>query len=426
MSADTSLPRLLRGVSVGRSMSLREHVALHGEMPDVADDGSLVETVERAGLRGRGGGGFPAGTKLRAVRESGRPAVVVANGAEGEPASAKDRVLVASAPHLVLDGALLAARAVGAQEVHLCLPEQARAAWRSASNAIDERRGEGRRQARITLRALPDRFLAGEESALVSYLNGGPLKPTLVPPRPFERGVGRRPTLVSNVETLAHMALIARHGDRWFRACGTRAEPGSALVTLDGAVARPGVYEIAVGTRLADLLDAAGGATEDVGAVLSGGYFGSWIPGSELTAIQLDNASLSHLGAGLGAGTIYLLPASACGVAETARIIGYLARESAGQCGPCVHGLASIAEAFSRLAGASGGEDAARIARWCAQVRGRGACHHPDGAVRLTTSAMATFAPEIRRHVDEGVCSRRRDVGLLPIPDLQGEKARVA
>jgi NADH:ubiquinone oxidoreductase subunit F (NADH-binding) len=213
------------------------------------------------------------------------------------------------------------------------------------------------------------------------------------------------------------MTLIARHGERWFRACGTPQEPGTALVTLDGAVARPGVYEIALGTQMSDLLYAAGGVTEAVSAVLTGGYFGSWISGAELAALKVDNASLNRFGAALGAGALYLLPATACGVTESARVITYLARESAGQCGPCVHGLASIADGFRRLARRGGdGDEAARIAHWCTQVRGRGACHHPDGAVRFTASALAVFAEEIHQHVDHSACSGRRGVPLLPIP----------
>ena len=124
---------------------------------------------------------------------------------------------------------------------------------------------------------VPDRFVAGEETALVQFLNGGPARPTFTPPRPFERGVGGAPTLVQNAETLAHVAQIARFGPAWFRRIGTAAEPGSILVTLSGAVARPGVYEVALGSPLRDLLAQAGGAREEIQAYLIGGYFGTWV-----------------------------------------------------------------------------------------------------------------------------------------------------
>ena len=222
--------------------------------------------------------GFPTALKLAAVAESGGRPIVVANGAEGEPASAKDRRLLEWSPHLVLDGALLAAQALGARRGPRCASARAESA---PARALRRRSPSARRPAcspvPIRLVATPSSYLAGEESALVRFLNGGPPKPTFVPPRPFERGVARRPTLVQNVETLSHLALIARHGPEWFREAGTPREPGTALVTLSGAVAEPGVYEIGFGTSLRDLLGAAGGATAPVRAVLLGGYFGSWL-----------------------------------------------------------------------------------------------------------------------------------------------------
>ncbi len=417
--APSHLPRLLRGVAAGGRLAYEDHVREHGLLPtpDGASAAELIEEVELAGLRGRGGADFPTAVKLRSVREAGRGAIVVANGAEGEPCSSKDRVLLESTPHLVLDGAALAARAVGAREALLCVSEDNDAALRSVAAAIDERPRETRRAARLRLRPVPHRFIAGEESALVNHLNGGPNKPTLVPPRPYQRGVDRRPTLVSNVETLAHVALIARHGGDWFRALGTQAQPGSALITLSGAVGRAGVYEVALGTRVVDLVDAAGGLTGQVGGVLVGGYFGSWVAPGQLPALTLDDAGLGRFGAALGAGAVFLLPADSCGVSETARVMVYLARESAGQCGPCTHGLAAIADAWWRLAAGRGdGRDIDRVARWCGQVRGRGACHHPDGAVRLISSALTVFADEVDLHAVEGRCTGPQRHPVLPIP----------
>jgi len=179
--------------------------------------------------------------------------IVVANGAEGEPPSGKDKVLLAYAPHLVIDGALLAARATGAKQVVIATTSAVHAA---VARALAERP----REAGIAVQAsaVPDRFVAGEETALVQFLNGGPALPTFTPPRPFEKGVLNRPTLVDNVETLAHVALIARYGPGWFRQAGLPESPGTMLTTVSGAVQDPGVYEIARGTPLGDLLRAAG------------------------------------------------------------------------------------------------------------------------------------------------------------------------
>lgn len=416
MTAPAGLPRLLRGAVSGRALSLAEHVAQHGPTPRVDDPERLIELVAAAGLRGCGGAAFPTAVKLDAVRRSRRRAVVVANGAEGEPASGKDRQLLESTPHLVLDGAVLAAQAVGADTAIVCLPVRARRARASVEAALAERDAAERPEADLAVEVVPDRYLAGEETALVNHLNGGGVRPTLVPPRPAERGVARRPTLVDNVETLAHLALLARHGPAWFRSVGTDEEPGSRLLTVSGAVRAPGVVEATARTGLPDLLNAAGGPTTQIAALLVGGYFGSWVPGDAEPGLTLEAASLRRAGATLGSGAIVALPAGSCGLVETARVVGYLADESAGQCGPCVHGLAAIADALHRLASGPGdGHEPARLARWCEQVRGRGACHHPDGAVRLVASALRVFAAEIELHVG-GRCSATVAHPVLPVP----------
>jgi NADH:ubiquinone oxidoreductase subunit F (NADH-binding) len=402
-----------------RTESLAEHHELHGTLPRLGRHGGpeLIESVARAGLRGRGGAAFPSATKMSAVADSGRAAIVVANAAEGEPASAKDRVLLERAPQLVLDGTLLAAEAVGADEVVLCIRSEALAARESVEAALAERLVAQEVSATVHLVATPNSYLAGEESALVRFLNGGPAKPTFVPPRPFERGVSRRPTLVQNVETLAHLALIARHGPDWFRRLGTPREPGTALVTLSGAVAEPGVHEIPFGTALRDLLVSAGGATDSIRAVLIGGYFGSWVDIDVARPLLLHDEHLRPLGGGLGSGAIVLLGDSACPVAESARVAAYLAREAAGQCGPCTHGLGAVAAAFESIAdGNAHGGVADDLERWSLIVPGRGACHHPDGAIRFVRSALDVFASEFEDHLRRGRCDRCDGPPVLPIP----------
>jgi NADH:ubiquinone oxidoreductase subunit F (NADH-binding) len=240
----------------------------------------------------------------------------------------KDRTLLQALPHLVLDGGALAAQAVGAQEVILCVAESI--AREGPERAIAERHEQlGAGAPRLRLATAPDHYVAGEETALVNHLGGGPALPTFTPPRPFQRGVGRHPTLVSNAETLAHLALIARHGAEWFRELGTASEPGSTLVTLSGPVAYPGVYEIEHGYSLSSLIEAAGGATAELRAVLFGGYAGSWVDGQLLRGLALSDEHLAAHGASLGAGVVLLLSNDACGVAETARVTRWLAQQSA-------------------------------------------------------------------------------------------------
>ena len=267
---------------------------------------------------------------------------------------------------------------------------------------------------------MPPGYVSSEESALVHLLNGGPARPTFVPPRPFSKGVRGRPTLVSNVETLAHVALIARYGPDWFRAVGTKAAPGSALVTVAGAVARPGVTEIALGTGLYEVLAAAGGPTEPAQAILAGGYFGGWLPVSAAPQLRVSGPDLRAAGASLGAGILAVLPESACGLAETARVARYLAGQSAGQCGPCLNGLPAIADTLEHIAWR--GRDARThkgLTQLLGLVEGRGACHLPDGAARFAASALRVFAADLREHLRRGPCHRVRRPGVIPVPDTR-------
>ncbi len=422
---DATLPRLLQGAGSGKAMTLAEHDALHGKQPRRGAE--LIEIVQRSGLRGRGGAAFPTAVKMQAVASGRRTPVVVANGAEGEPASAKDRLLLQELPHLVLDGAALAAEAVGAGEAIVCVKDDGGSTAARVAAAIDERMARQRDNVALRLVSVPDHYLAGEESALVNVLNGGPAKPTYIPPRPFERGVGRRPTLVQNVETLAHLALIARHGAHWFRSLGTAAEPGSTLVTLVGGVAHPGVYELARGTALAELLEAAGGAPDGVSAILLGGYFGSFSDGSLVDTLRLEDAELAGHGAALGCGMIGVLPQSACGPAESARLARYLADSSARQCGPCKFGLPAMAGALeSVVAGRARPGVWEDLRRWLGAVNGRGACHHPNGAVRLVASALRTFAQEWEQHAASGPCHACSAAPVFPVPRRPSATAMAA
>lgn len=409
--------------AAGLPVDHAEHVAVFGEMPSAPDRGRndrLLAEVERSGLRGRGGGGFPTAVKLRAVASRRGRKVVVANGTEGEPASWKDKALMTHDPHLVVDGVLAAAEAVGAREAIVVVSRGARGARQRMAAAIERREREGQR-IRLSLEAAPERFVMGEESALVHWLNGGPAMPTLTPPRPGERGVRGRPTLVQNVETLAHIALIARFGGDWFRQAGTDAEPGTVLVTVEGAVARPGVHEVELGTPLREVLARAGGAPHGIGGVLVGGYFGAWMRAPDPLAVPISDHGLRAAGASLGAGTIVVLPRDACGLVETARVARYLAGESAGQCGPCVLGLRALADAATAL---SGGRDARHALRDMTElpdeIERRGACAHPDGAARLARSALAAFPEEVALHL-EGRCSAADHAPVLPVPATSTE-----
>jgi NADH:ubiquinone oxidoreductase subunit F (NADH-binding) len=406
-----SVRRLLAGVHGDGPLSLAGHEAVHGPAPAAGPE--LIDAAHLAGLRGRGGASFPTAVKLRCVAERRGSRSVLVNGAEGEPLSGKDRVLMRLAPHLVLDGAMAAAAAVGAREVVVAVRADGLGAVESLRGALAERSGGPP----STVVTVPVAYLAGEESALIRHLDGGPLKPVVVPPLPFERGLRRRPTLVQNPETLAHLALIARHGPAWFRRCGTRAHPGTALVSVSGAVARPGVQEIGCGTPLDAVLGGAGGATETLRAVLVGGYHGTWIPASVIGSVTLDDDGLSAYGATLAAGVVVALGQSACPVQELAQTMSWLAGQSAHQCGPCSHGLPALAGMLAAVAVGSAPPDAGeRLVRWGKQVSGRGACRLPDGAARFLASGLRVFATELGEHARHGPCRACARPTTLGIP----------
>ncbi len=399
--------RLLHGwYETGRPTGLAEHLRRYGPQPSDATPMSLVEAVERSGLTGRGGGRFPAGRKLRTVaRQRGR-AVVVANAMESEPASRKDETLLALSPHLVLDGAVLSAVAVSATTVHLCLPRSRQQQARRLVHEIGERRRAGIDPVEVRVHLLPHHFVSSEETALVNWLNGGDARPRPTPPRPFEKGVGKRPTFIGNVETLAHVALIARYGPDWFREYGSPQAPGTMLVTLSGAVRAPGVYEVPMGTPAGHALNTAGGPARRISAVLAGGFFGSWLP------VPLDPEVPAP-----GAGVLMALPEDACGLAETAAALAYLGAQSAQQCGPCMFGLPSVAEDFAELAWAR--PEAAlleRLNRRLGLLPGRGACRHPDGAARLAASALQVFGDDVHRHLRYGPCFGSQQPLVLSVP----------
>ncbi len=385
-------PRLL-AAPAGPNLHL--HLGHHGPMPlhgpvRPGRTGPLVDAVDAAGLRGRGGGWFPTARKMRAVAAAARsrPPVVVVNAMEGEPLSAKDKYLLDTVPNLVLDGAALAAEAIGANRIILAAPAGT-PALRTLAHA---RRGID--PIEIEVAEGPRRFLAGQETALVNWLNGAAPIPTTT--RPFERGVRGRATLVANAETYAHLALIARRGPDWFRAAGTPETPGTTLVSLSTHTSQ--VLEVPIGTPLADLLPGSGSA------VLLGGYGGTWLPYEQALTLRLSPESLRSAGAVQGASIVSMLAPGACGLRRTAAIVRWMADQGAKQCGPCLFGLPAVASDLSALSeGRASKADTTRLRERAELLPTRGACAHPDGVSRLVTSALNVFQAEAARHLT-GTC----------------------
>ena len=393
---------------------LADHEARLGPLPLSAAP-QLADLLAAAGLRGRGGGGFPTGRKLQAVAAAGsarRPAVVIANCCEGDPTSSKDAVLLTNSPHLVIDGALLAAAAVGADRVILAV-HQGAGVTAGLLRALAER---GPDAASVSITGIPARFVASESTALVRYLNTGDARPAGRLTSIWESGVDGRPTLVDNAETLAQIAMIARFGPEWFRAIGTADEPGTTLVTVGGAVSRPGVVEIAGGAPLRVILGAAGWVpAAGPSWALVGGVAGRWIDLAGNGDTGFSATELAGAGAVKGVASIVVLPPGGCVLTETARILGYLADAGARQCGPCMFGLPAIAADMAGLVAADR-TALGRLHRRLPIIDGRGGCGHPDGAVALAASALQVMTGPEAVHLDGHLRLGRCQSGSPVIP----------
>ncbi|OEJ96329.1 NADH-quinone oxidoreductase subunit NuoF family protein [Streptomyces thermolilacinus] len=418
------LPQLTQGFDLTERLDLAMHLKVHGPLEPMGGE-RLARLADEIALRGRGGAGFPFARKLRAVAEAAirrgvRPVVVV-NGSEGEPACRKDTVLLNRAPHLILDGALLAAEALGARTLVVAVTRNSteisiRAAL--AERGLSDRRGQ---QLRARVVRTPERMVSGEASSVIRAIGGGPALPPGRRERASETGVGGAPTLLSNAETFAQLAVAARIGASRYANAGLEGEPGTVLLTLSGAVARPMVVEVPTGVPLRYVLQLAGAPPVPQG-VLTGGYHGNWIDSAAVHNAVVSRASLAAVGGSLGAGAILPIGPETCPLGEAQRVANWLAAETAGQCGPCRLGLPAAAGGLSDVLG-GGGPAALEALREVVQaVKGRGACKHPDGSARFFSSTLSAFTDDLAAHVLDGGCGRPT-TGVLPLPSPGYENA---
>ncbi|MEW9527203.1 NADH-ubiquinone oxidoreductase-F iron-sulfur binding region domain-containing protein [Microbispora sp. NPDC049125] len=409
--------RLTAGLDQHRRLDLNTHYTVHDQLPGQTVD-SLIAMAEEVDLRGRGGAAFPFARKLRAVASRARDSetVVLVNAAEGEPASMKDKMLLTRVPHLVLEGALLAASAINARQVVVAVAA-GDLAEASMTAAVAERGLSGC----VRVAGIPERFIAGEGGALVRAVNGASGVPPGRKTRSSESGVDGLPTLLSNAETFAQLAVLAELGPEEYASVGTVQEPGTVLLTVGGSVASPSVVEVTPGVPLAAVLDLCQATVGD--GVLLGGYHGKWMAGADSYGAIVSRRGAAEAGGELGAGIVVPLDGDTCPLGETARVAAYLAAQSSGQCGPCRLGLPDLARAFAEVEdGAPDGPDLVRAA--AAAVRGRGACFHPDGSARFVLSALDAFADDVEEHRVHGGCGRPV-LDVLPLPITDESDARL-
>ena len=364
----------------GIAQEYPDHLATYGAAPDLDAD-AILDAVERSGVTGHGGGHFPAAVKWRGVRAAVRtrgPSVLVVNATEGEPDSRKDAALLAMRPHLVVDGISATMRAIGAGEVVL-----------ATNPGVDRgplHRALVHRDVPVRVVVLPHRYLTGESSSLVNALGGGAAVPVFRRVPLARSGLDGRPTLVHNVETIARIALAIRGGD----ATGS-------LVTVAA-----GERRVVVESRrrtVGEIVVAALGSAFRSG-VLVGGYGGRWLRWDDVAPVPATHDEFARRGASIGAGVLLPLRADECGLGRTAHIARWLADAGARQCGPCLFGLPSVAAIVEELAdGSARRRNVRQLRAQLAQISGRGACHHPDGATAMIASALTAFAADVDAHL---------------------------
>ena len=379
----------------GMAMAAGESLAAHrGRARATTQGAELLDRIRERDLRGYGGALFSVARKWQSALDAGGGGIVVANGAESEPASAKDASLLQLRPHLVLDGLTETARATGSTEGVIWLHRGAVHSRVAVERAILERRAAGIPDIPLRIAEGPARYLSGESSAIVRALSGGPALPVTRATPAAISGVLGRPTLVHNTETLARVALAASGGDA----------TASRLLTITASSGQV-VADVDPERTMGSLVTELGG---DAQALLLGGYGGTWHRWHDVA-----DQRLSDLEQVASAGIVIALPRWSCGLAATAQILGYLADASARQCGPCLFGLDELADVMARVAaGRARRADADRLAKISAAVAGRGACHHPDGALRMLGSALRVFADDLPAHRRRRVCARRHDQQL--------------
>jgi len=399
---------------------------------------ATIDEVTRAGLRGRGGGGFPTGQKWAGIAaQVDERRYLVCNGAEGEPGTFKDRALMRANPYQLVEGLVIAAFAVGATEAFVCVKRTFRREIEGVTRAIAEFQEAGIcRDCTVTVVEGPDEYLFGEEKAMLEVIEGNEPLPRWLPPYLHglfatapqlgwqshaavgtPAGNGSNPTLVNNVETLANVAHILARGAEWFRSMGTEESPGTIVATVVGDVVAPDVGEVEIGTPLRAVIDAVGsglGRDRTVKAVFSG------VANAVVTADQLDvpvsYEGFRAIGSGMGAAGFIVYDDTTCMVDAAYRLSRFLSIESCGQCPPCKIGSSAITEHLERVeTGVGTDEDVASIGRWLDHVTDGNRCYLAVEEQVMVSSILRAFPEEFAEHIDLGRCPRPR---RLPIPKI--------
>jgi NADH-quinone oxidoreductase subunit F len=354
-----------------------------------------IQGLDRAGLRGRGGAGFPTAKKWALAREATADVkYVVANGGEHEPGSRKDRLLVATNPHAVLEGVAICAEATGARAAWLYLIEDMADALESAERAIEES-AELLGGIEVEVARAPTTYVAGEETAALEVIEGKKAWPRKKPPYPGQAGLFGKPTTVQNVETLAWVPAILR--GEW--------GGGAMLATLGEDVRRPGVYEIPLGTTFGALVRDFGGGTKKGGAIraILPALSSAFLPASGAD-VPMTHEAVRAAGSNLGCGGVSILVEGQCVVERLVEISEFFKREQCGQCPPCRMETNTLAAVMQKVATGEGGDYRAQIEKITSFTRGKGFCSLIEMAAAPVLSALAHFPEDFEAHAKTGRC----------------------
>jgi NADH:ubiquinone oxidoreductase subunit F (NADH-binding) len=377
----------------------------------------VVKVVSDAGLRGRGGAGFPTGKKWQFTREApGESRYLVLNGGEDEPGSKKDRVLLENLPHLVLEGTILAAYAIGASKAYLYINARYDAAIKSVNDALAEAKLAGYWGVNVlgsdfTLEIevvpAPHNYVAGEDTAVLDVIEGKKPWPRQKPPFPVTVGLFGKPTAVNNVETLANVAPIVLKGADWYRKVGTAESPGTMIFSLNDDVNRPGVYELPFGTPLRYLIEDCGGGIKGdkkIKAIMPAAPSSAFLPPEKIDT-PLDHNSMREAGSALGCGVVKLVPENSCIVEELVKIADFFAAESCGQCPACRMETNTLAMMMKKVQAGQGGQPILdQFGKILAFNRGKGFCNLISMPGPPIESALKLFPADFQAHLSTGKC----------------------
>lgn len=408
--------------------NIQEYIEMGGGRPWSIAQGSgperVIEEIKRSGLRGRGGAGFPTGVKWETVRADPAPTkYFVCNAAEGEPGTFKDRWLLRLSPYQVLEGIVIAAFAIGARKAFIGIKETYDLEISKLRQAMAEmKEADLLGSIPIELVTGPDKYLFGEEKAMLEVIEENEPLPRILPPYRvglFASSGSVNPTVVNNVETLANIPAIMRAGAGWFRSFGTEDSPGTMVFTLVGDVQVPGMYELPLGTSLRKLIDEIGGGPHPgrkVKAVFPGASHP--IISADNLDVPLDFDSMKRAGTGLGSGGFIVYDDSACIVEATLAFSRFLHIESCAQCTPCKTGSQEITESLGRIHQGQGTEDDLdKIRSRCSTVTGGQLCYLPTGESVVVESAINAFEQEFKAHLGQR-CPSARDLQVPKLVDF--------